>query len=56
MILFIRQDDMDHIDVQVLSSHLRQRRDAVWRIAWTFALGPVLPEDSRLCTQQEVVC
>ena len=28
--LCIRQDDMDHIDVQVLSSHLRQRREAVW--------------------------
>ena len=28
--LFIRQDDMDHTDIKVLSSHLRQRRDAVW--------------------------
>ena len=35
--LCIRQDDIDHIDIQVLSSHLRWRRDAVWD---TFALGP----------------
>ena len=28
--LFIRQDNMDQINIQVLSSHLRQRRDAGW--------------------------
>ena len=28
--LCIRQDDMDQIDIQVLSSHLGQRRDAGW--------------------------
>ena len=27
---FIGQDDMDHINIQVMSSHLRQRRDSVW--------------------------
>ena len=37
--LCIRQDYIDHIDIQVVSSHLRWRRDAVWD---TFALGPVL--------------
>ena len=47
--LCIRQDDMDHIDVQVLFSHLRQRRGAVWDnldiCPWT---SPT--EDLRLCT------
>ena len=38
----ISQGDMVHIDIRVLSAHLRQCRDAVWEI-WTFALGPVLP-------------
>ena len=28
--LSIRRDNMDHVDVQVLSSHLRQRRNTVW--------------------------
>ena len=28
--LCVRQDDMDHIDIQVSSYHLRQHRDAVW--------------------------
>ena len=28
--LRIRQGAMDHVDVQVLSFHLRQRRGAVW--------------------------
>ena len=47
--LCIRQDDMDHIDIQVLSSHLRQHRDAVWD---NLDICPrTCPtEDSRLCT------
>ena len=47
--LCIRQDDMDHVDIQALSSHLRQRRDTVWD---NLDICPrTCPtEDSRLCT------
>ena len=44
-----RQDDMDHIDIQVLFSHLRQRRDAVWdNLNICPRTCPI--EDSHLCT------
>ena len=47
--LCIRQDDMDHADIQVSSSHLRQRRDAVW---YNLDICPrTCPtKNSRLCT------
>ena len=56
----IRQDDMDHIDIQALSSHLRQRMDAVWD---NLDICPRSPptKDSRLRTYNnfcavELVC
>ena len=45
----ISQGDMVHIDVQILSSHLRQRRDAIWE---NLDICPrTCPtRDSRMCT------
>ena len=45
----ISQGDMIHIDVQVLSEHLRQRRDAIWD---NLDICPrTCPtRDSRMCT------
>ena len=47
--LFIRQDDMDHIDIQVLFSHLGQRREAVWDDL-DICPRTCPTEDSRPCT------
>ena len=47
--LCIRQDDMNHIDIQVLSSRLRQRRDAVWDDL-DICPRTYPTEDLRLCT------
>ena len=49
-----RQDDMDLIDIQVLSSHPRQRR-LLSGITWIFALGP-LPLRFMPMHIQELVC
>ena len=47
--LSIRQGVMDHVDVQVLSSHLRRRRNAVWdHLDICSRTCPT--EKSRLCT------
>ena len=47
--LCIKQDDMDHIDIQVLSFHLRQCWDAVWDDL-DICPRTCPTEDSRLCT------
>ena len=47
--LCIRQDDMYYIDIQVWSSNLRQRKDAVWDNLHT-CLRTCHTKDSRLCT------
>ena len=45
----ISQGDMVHIDVQVLSAHLRQRRDAIWETL-DICPGTCPTRDSRMCT------
>ena len=47
--LCIRLDDMDHIDIQVLSCHLRQRRDGVWDNLDICPDRTCPTGDSRLC-------